>query len=252
MTHPAVRLPQIVILGNEMPEYRNENTTERTASSTAGGWPALVLLGPTGSGKTPLGEMLARRGLWQRPCVHFDFGANLREVAGQSSADGFLTPDEVEFIRHVLRQGILLEDEHFPIARRVLLRFLDRAGAGPDRVVVLNGLPRHVGQAVALRQVVEVKLLVYLDCSDAVVLERIGTNAGGDRTGRDDDEQSAVLARLATFRRRTVPLVEHYRHGGVPICRLPVTATMTAEQMWQWLERSDAVWSPGGCRSEER
>ncbi len=43
---------------------------------------AILLLGPTGSGKTPLGQALEKKGLAGRRCVHFDFGANLREIAG--------------------------------------------------------------------------------------------------------------------------------------------------------------------------
>jgi len=42
--------------------------------------PAVLLLGPTGAGKTPLGEMIEARGLWGMSCLHFDFGANLRAV----------------------------------------------------------------------------------------------------------------------------------------------------------------------------
>ncbi|MCX7427258.1 MAG: hypothetical protein NTW96_16720 [Planctomycetia bacterium] len=41
---------------------------------------AMLLLGPTGSGKTPLGDLLERRGLGGRRCVHFDFGAHLRRI----------------------------------------------------------------------------------------------------------------------------------------------------------------------------
>ena len=42
---------------------------------------AVVLLGPTGSGKTPLGEWLEAKGLGGRRCHHFDFGTRLRRVA---------------------------------------------------------------------------------------------------------------------------------------------------------------------------
>lgn len=189
--------------------------------------------------------MLARCGLWDRSCVHFDFGANLREAAGQLSPDRYLTRAEVTFLRHVLETGALLEDAHFPIAERILLRFLDRSGMEPNDVVVLNGLPRHAGQAVALQRLVEAKLVVYLDCPDSAVLERICTNVGGDRAGRRDDEQAAVLARLATFRQRTAPLVEYYQSSGVPVRRLSVTAAMTAEQMWRQLQQGVPVWPPG-------
>ena len=49
---------------------------------------AILLLGPTAAGKTPLGQLFADRGLWGRPCVHFDFGENLRRIADSGSADG--------------------------------------------------------------------------------------------------------------------------------------------------------------------
>jgi len=54
---------------------------------------AILLVGPTGAGKTPLGEWLQLHGLWGRRCHHFDFGTNLREVASGNSA-GF-TAEEI-------------------------------------------------------------------------------------------------------------------------------------------------------------
>ena len=40
---------------------------------------ALLLLGPTASGKTPLGKLIEERGLWDFRWVHFDFGAQMRK-----------------------------------------------------------------------------------------------------------------------------------------------------------------------------
>ena len=48
---------------------------------------AIVLLGPTGSGKTPLGDLIERCGLWGAPCLHFDFGACLRSIVEQDRPD---------------------------------------------------------------------------------------------------------------------------------------------------------------------
>jgi hypothetical protein len=39
---------------------------------------AILPLGPTGSGKTPLGDYLEERGLFGRRCVHFDFGEKFK------------------------------------------------------------------------------------------------------------------------------------------------------------------------------
>ena len=66
---------------------------------------ALLILGPTGSGKSPLGDYLARHGWNGRRCRHLDFGVSLREV-GRGRARGF-TSDEVAFVRNVLATGAL-------------------------------------------------------------------------------------------------------------------------------------------------
>jgi adenylate kinase family enzyme len=63
------------------------------------------------------------------------------------------------------------------------------------------------------------------------VLERIRTNAGGDRTERSDDDPDSVRKRLEIYQQRTAPLVEFYRSAGVRIIELPVGTTTTAAEM---------------------
>lgn len=172
---------------------------------------AILLVGPTGSGKTPLGDWLQTHGLGGRACRHFDFGAHLRAGTG-------LTAAEQEFVRRVLATGALLENETFYIAEKILRAFM----AGHEgEWLVLNGLPRHVGQAVALERLVNVVAVVQLQADAATIRERLRRNSGGDRAGRVDDDLALVERKLATFARRTLPLVEHYRRRGVPV--LPVT-----------------------------
>ena len=108
---------------------------------------AVLLLGPTGSGKTPLGEIIEQRGLCGTPCRHFDFGANLRDVVSRDRTDGQIGRAEIDFLKGVLQSGTLLEDEHFPIARRILQSFINHNGVDGTTRIVLNGLPRHAGQA---------------------------------------------------------------------------------------------------------
>jgi adenylate kinase family enzyme len=192
---------------------------------------AILLVGPTGSGKTPLGEEIESRGLGGRCCSHFDFGAQLRAAVEGNPPPG-LSARDIEFLRRVLDRGALLEDEHFPIADTILRAFLT---AHPEDRVILNGLPRHVGQAEDVDRFVHVEVVVALQCSAQVVLERIRTDAGGDRADRVDDDPDAVRRKLAIYTERTAPLVEHYRARGSRILSIPIAADTTAESAYQTL-----------------
>ena len=202
-------------------------------TSSAVRLPAILLLGPTGAGKTPLGDLLEERGYRGDQCLHFDFGENLRRIAALDTPRPPITQADVEFVRQVLQSGALLEDEYFPLAERIFRSFLADRGADQETLIVLNGLPRHVGQAEAVDRLVDMKAVISLDCSSDVVLRLIGSNVGGDRTGREDDDLDAVNRKLALFVHRTAPLVDHYRRQGVPALAIEVRADSTPEQMWQ-------------------
>jgi adenylate kinase family enzyme len=182
---------------------------------------AILLLGPTGSGKTPLGDHLEQAPLWNRRCHHFDFGANLRAIVAGDKA-GTLTPEEIKFLHQVLEEGVLLEAEHFPLAARILDAFITRKGVRAADLLVLNGLPRHVEQARALESKVAFIGVVQLDCDVRTVAERLRRNSGGDRAQRADDVEKLVARKLVIYEERTRPLLEHYRSLGVRILKVPV------------------------------
>ena len=190
---------------------------------------AILLVGPTGSGKTPLGELLEARGLGGGRCVHFDFGEQLRHVA-QAAPSGF-TADEITFVRSVLESGALLEDEHFPIAEKILRGFIEDHAVGEADRVVLNGLPRHVGQAADVGRIVDVQTVLSLSCTPAVVFERIKKNSGGDRADRLDDDESAVVRKLEIYRDRIAPLLAYYRNRGAAVVTIDVGVTTTPAEM---------------------
>jgi adenylate kinase family enzyme len=198
---------------------------------------SLLILGPTGSGKTPLGQCLERHGLNGRPCVHFDFGARLRAAARMSPSAGFLSAAELATVRACLRTGALLENETFGIAAKILTACLDESRVDRDGVLLMNGLPRHRDQARDVDRLVRVRTVVILECTPEVVSERIGSDAGGDRTGRTDDVPELIRTKLATYRQRTLPLIEYYgERAGVRLVPVEVDAGTSALDVRATLE----------------
>lgn len=199
---------------------------------------ALLLIGPTGSGKTPLGELLERDGLWGKRCLHFDFGASLRLVANADAPPAGLSHADVAAVQEALCGGLLLENEHFDIAGRILMQRLREAKLTERDLLVLNGLPRHVGQAQDVDRLVHTADVVCLDCAPEVVRARIELNAGGDRTERTDDSAAEVASKLQLFQERTAPLLRHYREMRARLHTLTVTITTDADQMRHTLEET--------------
>ncbi len=199
---------------------------------TAEPWTAILLLGPTGSGKTPLGEELERRGLGGRACLHFDFGANLRGLAAGSDQSGLLKAADLARIRASLVTGALFEDRDMPMIVGIFHSFIEARELRPGTLLVLNGLPRHVGQARGLAGTVSVMRIVLLEAEAPVILKRIRIDPGGDRSGRADDSLETVGRRLADYGERTRPLLDFYGALGVPVSKIGVTAAMAAAEMY--------------------
>lgn len=194
---------------------------------------AVLLLGPTGSGKSPLGEHIARNGLFGKKAHHLDFGAELRAILSRNGPSLHYTASEIAFIKRVLEQGLLLEDRQFPLARKIIGAFLERSFFSPDDVLILNGIPRHAGQANDMATVAAVRVLVLLECSVDSVFCRLRGNVGGDRTGRSDDDGALVDTKLRLFNERTAPLVDHYNNTGSAIIPVLIGDTTTAEDAFR-------------------
>lgn len=193
---------------------------------------SLLILGPTGSGKTPLGNQMETSGLHGRRCLHFDFGDALRTVACAKSIPSGFRKKDISFIRDVLKNGVLLENETFFLAKRVLLHFLSKKNFSKNDLLVLNGLPRHRDQAKDMTSIADIKGVIVLECTPDVVLERIQQNTGGDRAGRTDDDRAMIRSKMETFRNRTIPLTRHYVDHGIPLLTITVTTSATGEQLY--------------------
>ena len=147
-----------------------------------------------------------------------------------------------------MESGALLEDDHFSLAERILQRFLRERCSLAAAEIVLNGLPRHAGQAEAVARMVRIHTVVSLLCSEEIILARINTNVGGDRSQRIDDSYQYIRRKLSIFAERTGPLVDYYRRAGSLVIDLPVTAEMTPESAWQSLQQQlGPVRRTGSC-----
>ena len=178
---------------------------------------AILLIGPSGSGKTPLGEAMERQGFHGCRAVHFDFGSHLRAAVEHPEQYPLLTPADVTLLDRKLRTNALLEDSEFHLAEKIIFSFVAQKQIGRSQYIILNGLPRHVGQAKAVGSLVRVKEVIHLDCSAETVRTRISNNEGGDRTSRSDDSAAEVERKLEIFRERTLPLLDYYRKQSVPV-----------------------------------
>jgi len=165
---------------------------------------SLVALRANRGRQNAFGQLIEQRGLWGAGFRQFDFGASLRTIGPPEilpmAGSQLMTSTSCA---GVLQSGALLEDAHFPLARRILQSFLQQHQVGPDTRIVLNGLPRHAGQAVGLEAIVDVRWVVSLQCTAETVLARIAGNVGGDRRERTDDDPQAVRGKLEIFVQRT-------------------------------------------------
>ena len=194
---------------------------------------SLLLIGPTGSGKTPFGDFLEKRGVGGKRCVHFDFGCQLRTVANGDQPPAGFDLEEHSFIKKVLSVGLLLENEHFHIAGKILDSFARDRNFGREDIMVLNGLPRHEGQAMDMDVIADVRALIVLDCTPEEVYERIRSNRGGDRAERDDDGIGLVRKKIEIYRNRTEPLIQYYAGAGREVFRVKVGVSSTAEDVYR-------------------
>ena len=203
-------------------------------------WEAILLIGPTGSGKTPLGQLLELRGLKGKPCIHFDFGRIMRTFTDKSVHQ--VTQDEILIIRESLATGTLLEDKHFIIAKKLFFSFMTEQKPDEGMLVILNGLPRHINQAIAMEQFVDMQLLIIFECSPEVVVDRIRMNTGGDRGERTDDTPDEVKKRIDLFKQKTKPLLDYYRKFAIPEINVNVGVKSTVQDMHRQIENQHISW----------
>ncbi len=193
---------------------------------------SLLLVGPTGAGKSPLGEEIEKRGLFGKRVHHFDFGENLRKVA----KGGLPFPEEDRnLVKQILEEGRLLKPEEFYLAEKILSAFLKVRNFKEEDLLLLNGLPRNLYQAEKLSSLIELQRVIYLKIDEKTLFLRLRMDPAGDRKGREDDLEELVLKKLRWFKEENLPLIEYYASKGVKILEIPVDVSDTGLTLYEKL-----------------
>ena len=192
---------------------------------------AILLMGPTGVGKTPLGDLMEKGRIEGRSCHHFDFGRNLRKAGENAFPKHIISVENVRLIRKVLSDGVLLENETFYIAECILSAFIEERQITRRDLLVMNGLPRHIDQAEDTAAMVRIQSVIVLECPPEVVFERIRTNSGGDRLARTDDSLTQIRNKLAIYEGRTLPLLDYFAARRIPVQQIPVNESTSPEDI---------------------
>ena len=191
---------------------------------------AILLVGPTGSGKSPLGNILEK----EENVLHVDFGHELR--ASLQSSHSVFSPDDLLFIREMLEAKALLPRERFDIAKKVLSLFLEGDDAG---TIILNGFPRAIHHAEQIESFIDVIQVIELICSDEVVYERVARRRhakSDDHSGRSDDRDEDVTRKLEIYHAETHLLIDYYRTKGVSIIPVVVNVESQASDLYLQLK----------------
>jgi adenylate kinase len=78
-------------------------------------------------------------------------------------------------------------------------------------VLVLDGIPRNVGQAEIMDEMIDVKKVFHLSCPNRDALfARLKKRALKDNR-LDDANEEVIIRRLATYEAESKPVLEHYR-----------------------------------------
>ncbi|MFC5068185.1 adenylate kinase [Flaviflagellibacter deserti] len=165
----------------------------------------LILLGPPGAGKGTQALRLVER----HEIVQLSTGDMLRAAVAAGTEIGLKAKaimDAGELVPDTVVVGIVAERIEQDDARNGF---------------ILDGFPRTVPQAEALDEMLAEKGLrldavIELKVDEGILLSRIQKRAGETPGGpRADDNEEALVKRLAVYREQTAPLVDYFRSKGL-------------------------------------
>lgn len=155
----------------------------------------VILFGQPGVGKGTTAKLLAEK--YKLP--HISTGEVLRAEISHSTELGKKAKEFVEM-------GKLVPDE-------LVTEMVKAKLSSPEakKGYFLDGYPRTVAQANALKGFAEIDRVLNLSAPKKVVIERIKKRG----EGRRDDSPEIIMQRIAEYEEKTKPLIDFYRNEGV-------------------------------------
>lgn len=177
----------------------------------------ILLLGQITCGKGTLSENLAEKYGFQGVSI----GQILRDETSKDT-------DEAKTILEYQQKGILVPND---ITLKVLKNYLKNVG---DKTLIFDGYPRNLEQAKELEKITDLDVVFVLDVRDDIVMYRamgrrcckdcgsithIGLlngkencpKCGGELYIRNDATEEATKAKMESYYKDTVPLIEYYK-----------------------------------------
>jgi adenylate kinase len=161
---------------------------------------SILILGPPGAGKGTLGKFLSSAGNH----FHLSSGDIFRGLSPESPAGklyhsyagkGHLLPDDVTVgIWHHFVEGLIATNRYFP----------------HQQLLLLDGIPRTIDQAVLLEHYIQVMHIIVLETPNTEeLIKRMKRRAMIERRADDMDDE-VLRTRMRVYNEATHQLLEHY------------------------------------------
>lgn len=164
----------------------------------------IVIFGPPGSGKGTQSENLIKK----YNLAHISTGDLLRKEISTNTQLGALAKSHMD-------KGELVPDE---VIIGMIDSYLDKMGKVNG--VIFDGFPRTVAQAQALKELLvsyktDVKVCLNLEVPNDELMTRLIER--GKTSGRSDDNEETIKARLDVYDKQTKPVLDFYKKEGVNV-----------------------------------
>lgn len=164
----------------------------------------IVIFGPPGSGKGTQSENLIKK----YNLAHISTGDLLRKEISTNTQLGALAKSHMD-------KGELVPDD---VIIGMIDSYLDKMGNVNG--VIFDGFPRTVAQAQALKELLasyktSVAVCLNLEVPNDELMTRLIER--GKTSGRSDDNEETIKARLDVYDKQTKPVLDFYKKEGVAV-----------------------------------